>query len=53
MKNRSAKKNDPSKEGNSQYQKKQRLKRGNGARSPFWMTWFENPQRPRAVAVPQ
>lgn len=44
-----AKQNDTNKAGNSQYQKKQRLKRGNGVRSARWMSWFENPLKPRAV----
>ena len=39
---------DPNgKQGNSRYQEKQRLKRGNGVVSPRWMSWFENPESPR------
>lgn len=51
MSRKQAKPNDPTRVGNSAYQKKQRLKRGNGARSPLWMSWSENPLKPRTVAV--
>lgn len=47
------KSNNEGKPGKSRYQKKQRAKRGNGARSPLWMSWFESPAKPRPVARAQ
>jgi hypothetical protein len=32
----------------SKYQKKQKLKRGKGRIDPRWVSWFEDPDHPRA-----